>query len=248
MRDPAYTGGMGNRWLGRVGVVVAVACGAGLLAGAAATIEVSPESMRGRTEAAVAEFRAAVKLEPRPTHGAALFITCATCHRADGSGSVDGTIPVIAGQHVSVVVKQLVDFRHDRRWNERMQNASKVHELKTAQDLLDVAAYAESLKRPAPRPATVKVQGRDQGQVVYYRECEKCHGRLAQGDLRTVLPRLAGQHYEYLQRQLNDTAAGQRPGMDEAHVNMIGALSADDRAWVAYYLSQLTPELTSQSQ
>jgi cytochrome c553 len=227
-------------------VVAFAACGFSLLlAGEGGTVEVDPASMQGRTEAAIAEFRAAVELKPDLARGAALFIPCATCHRADGSGSVDGTIPVIAGQHVSVLVKQLVDFRHDRRWNERMWDASKMHGLETSQDLLDVSAYAESLPRPAPRPAKVDIKGRDQGQVVYYRDCAECHGRLGQGDLRTLRPRLAGQHYEYLLRQLNETAAGNRPGMDEAHVKLIGKLSADDRGWVAYHLSQLTPELTS---
>jgi cytochrome c553 len=134
-----------------------------LLSGRAGTVEVAADAMQGRTEAAIAEFRAAVGLEPRLDYGAALFITCATCHRADGSGSRDGTIPVIAGQHVSVLVKQLVDFRHDRRWNERMRDASKMHSLETAQDLLDVSAYAESLPRPTPRPRSVDVKGRNQG-------------------------------------------------------------------------------------
>jgi cytochrome c553 len=237
---------MGIGWTGRIGVVALAGSGfLLLLSGRAGTVEVATDAMQGRTEAAIAEFRAAVGLEPRLDHGAALFITCATCHRADGSGSRDGTIPVIAGQHVSVLVKQLVDFRHDRRWNERMRDASKMHGLETAQDLLDVSAYAESLPRPPPRPRKVNVKGRNQGQVVDYRDCASCHGRLGEGDLRTLRPRLAGQHYEYLLRQLADTAAGNRPGMDEAHVKLIGGLSADDRGWVAYYLSQLSPGLTS---
>jgi cytochrome c553 len=212
---------------------------------AAVSIEVDPESFQGRTEAAIREFREAVALEPSLAHGKDLFAACAECHEADGSGSADGTIPVIAGQHVSVLVKQLVDFRHDRRWHARMQDAAKRHELGSAQDLLDVAAYAESLKRPPPR-AGVAGDGAalHQGQVVYYRDCEGCHGRLAEGDLRRVRPRLAGQHYPYLLRQLNETAAGQRPGMDAMHVERIGALSEADRAAVAAYLSRLTPELT----
>ena len=51
---------------------------------------------------------------------------------------------------------------------------------------------------------------------MYYRECAACHGRLGEGDLRTLRPRLAGQHYLYLLKQLYDTAALTRPGMDEA--------------------------------
>lgn len=212
---------------------------------AAVDVDVNPQSFEGRTAEAIAEFRAAVALDADLTHGKELFAACAECHRADGSGSADGTVPVIAGQHVSVLVKQLVDFRHDRRWHAMMQDAATRHELASPQDLLDVAAYAASLKRPAPSA----LGSRDgaalqQGQVVYYRDCEGCHGRLAEGDLRTLRPRLAGQHYEYLLRQLNETASGQRPGMDAMHVERIRALSEDERAAVAAHLARLSPSFS----
>ena len=213
---------------------------------AAGTIEVDPNSFQGRTEAAIQEFREAVQLEPDLEHGAALFKACASCHQADGSGSEDGTIPLIAGQHVSVLVKQLVDFRHDRRWHARMREAAKQHDLGGAQDILDVASYAADLKRPAPREGgTGDGKALHEGQVVYYRECAACHGRLGEGELRTLRPRLAGQHYLYLLKQLYDTASLTRPGMDADHVKRISALTDAERAGVADYLSRLTPELTS---
>src|SRR5262245_38950471 len=99
------------------------------------------------TAAALAEFRAAAQLTPDRLHGAALFETCAACHGTNGRGTSDGAVPAIAGQHGSVILKQLVDFRHDRRWNERMAHFADRHHLPTAQDLTDVAAYASSLPR-----------------------------------------------------------------------------------------------------
>lgn len=227
---------------------------AGLAAGAVAllavraagTIEVDPNSFQGRTEAAIQEFRQAVELEPNLENGAALYGACASCHQADGSGSEDGTIPLIAGQHVSVLVKQMVDFRHDRRWHARMREAAKQHDLGGAQDILDVASYAAGLKRPPPRKGGMgDGKALHEGQVVYYRECADCHGRLGEGDLETLRPRLAGQHYLYMLKQLYDTASLTRPGMDAEHVKRISALSDAQRAGVADYLSRLTPELTS---
>jgi cytochrome c553 len=132
----------------KVPVIVAAA-----LVVAAGMVEVDPGSYQGRTEAAIREFRAAVALEPDLEHGKRLFDACSECHGANGGGSANGRVPVIAGQHVSVLVKQLVDFRHDRRWNARMQSALQKHDLGDAQDVLDVAAYAASLERPAPADA-----------------------------------------------------------------------------------------------
>jgi cytochrome c553 len=217
-----------------------------IMARSALTVEVDPASLQGRTEAAIQEFRAAIDLTPDLAHGRELFESCAECHALDGAGSADGMIPVIAGQHVSVLVKQLVDFRHGRRWDARMQSASKQHALKDSQDLLDVAAYAQSLKRPPPRAlnstdaATVQ-----EGRRIYYRDCERCHGRLAEGDLRAIIPRLAGQNYPYLRDQFINVAYRQRLGMDETHIERIAALSEKELAGVAAYLSQLRPEFTS---
>lgn len=227
--------------------LVPVAVGATLLAlQAAAAVIVDPTSFQGRTEAAIAEFRAAIALEPDLKHGAEQFKACAECHQADGRGSDDGMIPVIAGQYVSVLVKQLVDFRHDRRWDSRMRDAAKRHALAGSQELLDVATYAAGLPRPSPREGgTGDGSRRHEGQVVYYRECEECHGRLGEGELRTLRPRLAGQHYRYLLRQLYETAEGTRPGMDEMHQQRIGALSDAERAAVADHLSHLSPGFSS---
>src|SRR6185503_15311894 len=93
------------------------------------------------TASALSEFRAAARLTPDRLRGADLFRVCAACHGAEGRGTSDGSIPAIAGQHGSVILKQIVDFRHDRRWDERMQHFTDSHHLATTQDVTDVAAY-----------------------------------------------------------------------------------------------------------
>jgi cytochrome c553 len=232
---------------GRVAALVAIAAATAAFAQVAGTVEVDPASPQGRTEAAIKEFRAAIDLTPNLARGAQLFERCAECHGKDGAGSADGMVPVIAGQHVSVLVKQLVDFRHGRRWDARMQGAARHPELQGSQDLLDVAAYAESLKRPPWRMTgggnTASLQ---EGRRIYYRDCERCHGRLAEGDLRSIVPRLAGQNYPYLRHQFIDVAYRQRLGMDEAHIKLVGALSETELAALADYLSRLKPDLTSE--
>lgn len=196
------------------------------------------------TDAANAEFREAAALTPDAARGAQLFTVCSACHGADGGGTTDGTVPAIGGQHGSVLLKQLVDFRHDRRWDERMQHFTDRHHLATPQDLTDVAAYAASLPRwLAPGTSVGDGQNLQQGASVYFRECERCHAPLGQGDVHRLRPRLGGQHYAYLMRQIEDTASSQRPGMDRMHVERLRALSTSEREGVADYLSRVSPSL-----
>lgn len=227
-------------------VAVVAISGSFLVTHAAITAEVEPDALAGRTEAAIADFRGAMKLEPNLQNGAELFSTCAACHGTKGLGTEDGSVPAIAGQHVSVLVKQLVDFRYDRRWSERMRQVASKHFLSGPQELLDVASYAERLQRwPPLEGGTGDGSALKEGYVVYHRYCAECHGPLALGDQRRVRPRLAGQRYQYLLRQLEETADRMRPNMDVEHVKMIGAFSAEERKAVADYLSRLSPNLSS---
>jgi len=210
------------------------------LSAAAIAQDIHPRELRDR------EFSEGAVLEPDLAHGAELYNTCAACHGADGRGTADGDIPAIAGQHGSVLLKQLADFRYDQRWNERMQYFTDRHFLPGAQDVTDVAAFVASLPR-FPPTATGIGDGTslNEGARIYFRQCERCHGPLGQGDLLRRRPRLAGQHYGYLLRQLEETAANLRPGMDDAHVDMLRKLSPSQLRGIADYLSRVSPDLSS---
>jgi len=192
------------------------------------------------------EFLAAAKLTPNAERGAQLFEPCAACHGSDGRGTSDGTVPAIAGQYGSVLLKQLVDFRHDQRWDARMQHFTDQHHLAKTQDLTDVAAYASSLPRsPMPLDNIGDGSSLREGASVYFRVCDRCHGPLGEGDGQHLRPRLAGQRYAYLLRQLTETAAGDRPGMDPAHVKRLRYLTPQQIRGVADYLSRTSPDLSS---
>jgi cytochrome c553 len=210
-----------------------------------ATVTVGAQTSPPRAERD-REFNEAARLEPDAVRGADLYTTCASCHGPDGRGTSDGEIPAIAGQHGSVLLKQLTDFRHEQRWNERMKHFTGNHHLENSQDLTDVAAYIASLPRfPATAAGIGDGASLGEGAKVYFRECERCHGPLGQGDLLALRPRLAGQHYAYLFRQLDDTAHGRRPGMDDAHVAMLRELTPAQMRGVADYLSRTSPDLSS---
>jgi cytochrome c553 len=196
-----------------------------------------------------AEFLEAAKLTPDADRGSKHYETCAACHGSAGLGVSDGSVPAIAGQHGSVLLKQLVDFRHDQRWDERMQHFTDRHHLASAQDLTDVAAFVSRLPRfPAMADSIGDGAFLQEGARVYFRVCEACHGPLGQGDVLRLRPRLAGQHYEYLLRQLGETAAGYRPGMDPAHVERLKKITPEQMRGVADYLSRVSPDLSALSQ
>lgn len=213
-----------------------------ILSAAAQSAAFADEADAGR-----AELIEAARLTPDTVNGAKLFETCAACHGRDGLGASDGSVPAVAGQHGSVLLKQLVDFRHNQRWDERMQHFSDRHHLANAQELTDVTAYIAGLRRFAPRNNAVGTgEYLQQGASVYFRVCEACHRSLGQGDLLYFRPRLAGQHYQYLLKQLDDIASGSRPAMHPAHAERIRVLSQTERMGIADYLSRLSPELSSQ--
>ncbi|MEZ5514095.1 MAG: c-type cytochrome [Steroidobacteraceae bacterium] len=187
---------------------------------------------------AASEYRAAAALTPNPDNGKELFETCRACHNADGSGTTDGNVAAIGGQHYRVVLQQLVDFRHDRRWDIRMEHFVDRHHLKSPQELADVAGYVASLSRPWP-PSFGGGNDLQVGSRVYLGRCAGCHGATGQGSNVTKTPRIAGQHFAYTVRQLQDAADGRRPNMTATHTQIIGKLSFEEINGIADYLSRL---------
>lgn len=189
------------------------------------------------------EYREAARLTPNVARGAQYFQACAACHGSGGLGRADGNIPAIAGQHFSVVLKQLIDFRDEQRWNAHMQKFTDWHHLPNTQDLTNVAAYVASLP-PFPKLTGAAGDGANlsEGASLYLRTCSSCHGRLGQGDPVRLSPRLAGQRYGYLLRQLDEGAAGYRPGMGTEHIAMLHALKPEQMRGVADYLSRMSSD------
>lgn len=209
---------------------------AGLLFGATAALVPAPV---GAVSTADALYASALRLSPRPDHGAQLFELCSACHGWDGDGTNDGSVPAIAGQHVPVLIKQLVDFRYDTRHSIRVQGFMSHHQLKP-QDLADVAAYVSSLPLRQPTLSPEKPQT-THGAELFENLCARCHGSHGEGNPGAAVPRLAGQHSEYLAEQLRDAAAGGRPSMERDHERLLVQLNLDDMNALAEYLAGIAP-------
>lgn len=74
-----------------------------------------------------------------PTRGEALFEPCIGCHRKDASGRTSGAYPRLAGQHASVLIKQMLDFRGGQRDNPKMEPFISDH-AGTPHQMADLAA------------------------------------------------------------------------------------------------------------
>jgi cytochrome c553 len=189
-------------------------------------------------ETTKSEIAAVLRKTPDPANGEALFRQCVSCHGTDGSGEDNGNVPRIAGQHGSVVIKQIVDFRHQRRWDFRMERIADHDHLDSHQDIADVADYVSRLDSSGPRDLGAG-DDVDAGKAVFGARCAGCHGDNAVGDARDVVPRLAGQHYRYLIRQLYDAAEGRRSNLDRVHDRGIRRMTFEEIAAVGDYLSRL---------
>jgi cytochrome c553 len=186
------------------------------------------------------DFQEAIGRTPDLARGAKLFVTCAGCHRASGRGNLDGSVPLIAGQHFRVVVKQLTAYRHAGRWDPRMQHYADTHVLPDVQAIADVAAYVASLER-AGNPGAGQGNRLPLGRAVYDERCAACHGRRGEGDDAAVVPRLDGQHHAYLVRQFRDAVEGTRPAFGADHISLLQGLGADQLDAVADALARMKP-------
>ncbi len=184
------------------------------------------------------EYQQAVHSRPDLAHGEELFRDCAGCHGTQGGGDEEsGDVPRIAGQHFTVLVRQLVDYRHETRWDIRMEHYAGRLLLSDPQSIADVAGYASQLARVGPREVGDGTQV-ERGKKVYAARCASCHGAQGEGDGAKVIPRLAGQHYDYLLRQMYDAVDGRRPNFSSAHIRLLAKLDRDDLVGVADFLAR----------
>jgi len=184
------------------------------------------------------ELNSVLGAKANADHGEKLFSQCVACHGEDGNGKSDGSVPRIAGQHFRVLAKQLVDFRFGKRWDFRMENMADKHHLVGSQDIADVAAYVSGLMRLGNR-GIGSGEFAEQGSRIYAEKCQACHGPGAKGDAAHGVPRLAGQHYAYLMRQMYDAVDGRRPSLPQLHSKRIAPLDFEQVRAVADYLSRI---------
>ena len=172
------------------------------------------------------------------SEGSRLYAPCVVCHQPNAWGSPDGAIPSLAGQQKRYLEKQLALFRTGARASTAMQ---LVAEHSTFGDQGHITAIATYLSRLDANPNPVKGSGEHLrvGQELYTHICGACHGYDGLANAANLVPRIAGQHYPYLRRQI-DVAADLHRAL--APPEMTGALRAmpdSEKDALADYISRL---------
>lgn len=176
-------------------------------------------------------------------NGEEAYEVCSACHLPSGAGRPDGTFPQLAGQHTTVLIKQIADIREGLRDNPIMYPFAVT--LIDPQELADVSAYIETLPIPQDNgrgPGT----SLELGKKLYAENCVECHGNHGEGDTVKFYPVLAGQHYKYMLRQITDIRDGRRRNANPDMVAIVKKYSDEDLDAVVDYMSRLEwPERTA---
>lgn len=178
-----------------------------------------------------------LKLKGDLERGKLAYRVCQGCHKADGSGRTDGTYPQLAGQHATVLIKQMADVREGRRENPKMFPFAGKHAV-DMQEIADIAVYLQSLPLPSGNGKGPGA-GLERGKELYQKDCQICHGNNGEGNGKKFYPLVAGQHYKYMVRQLQEIRDGKRRNANPKMVKAMQNYADVDVAVMADYLSRL---------
>ncbi len=186
------------------------------------------------------ELTQAMSLKPDVENGKEVFKLCMACHQATGWGLEDGSFPQLSGQHRSVIIKQIADIRAGNRDNPQMYPIAKESVMGGPQAISDVAAYIDTLPMD-PAPGTGRGINKERAEKLFYRKCAECHGADGGGDAERFFPRIHGQHYEYLLRQIKWIRDGKRRNANPVMVKRVNKMKMEDLELLADYVSRLKP-------
>lgn len=165
--------------------------------------------------------------------------TCSVCH-GPGGRSDSSNFPRLAGQHEDYLENQLKAFRDHTRSDEDAKNYmwGWARALSDA-DIVAIGDYYQDQTPAKGIPVAPVLEER--GRKIYEQglptravpACIACHGPGAAGN--GSIPRLAGQHASYLEKQLRVFHTELRPGA-VAMMAITKGLSDDDMEALAGYL------------
>lgn len=159
--------------------------------------------------------------------------SCVACH-GPGGNSVLPQFPILAGQTARYTYLQLKDYKEGRREEPSMK---PFIEKLSREDMLDLAAFFAAQKPRSPNfkadPAKVG-RGKLKADEVL---CTMCHLGGFKG--QNEIPRVAGQHYAYIVKQMKDFRHARRTNDAGNMASVAKTLSDRDIDDLAHYLTDL---------
>ena len=165
--------------------------------------------------------------------GKAKSQVCAACHGVDGN-SPSGQFPNLAGQTWRYIYVQLKDYKEGRRSDPVMTAMATPL---SRQEMIDIANYFAA--QPA-RPSTFKA---DEGKIKLGKAkadetlCSMCHLGAFAG--QNEIPKVAGQQYEYIVKQMRDFKARTRTNDAGNMTSVAQTLNEADIENLAHYITSL---------
>jgi cytochrome c553 len=158
---------------------------------------------------------------------------CGTCHGPDGN-SKDPQFPILAGQTWRYIYIELKDFKEGRRKDPVM---SPMAADLTRDEMIELGNFYAAQK-PTPNgfkadSAKVTAGMKKSDEVL----CPMCHLGAFIG--QNEIPRVAGQHYAYIVKQLKDFKAKTRTNDAGNMTSVAGTLSDKDIDDLAHYIANL---------
>jgi cytochrome c553 len=160
---------------------------------------------------------------------------CSICHGDQGEGS--SAYPRLAGQHAEYIAKQLADFKAGRRVGTMNEMAADL----TNDEMVALADHFSTM----PSLSHI-VRNKDfaaVGSYLYHNgneysgvpACASCHGEEGKGSVK--LPRIAGQHKNYLSWQLQDFNTRKRTNDNAIMHSIASKLTAFEIEALSLYVS-----------
>ena len=173
-----------------------------------------------------------------PANVAGTVHVCSSCH-GPGGHSVSSTFPRLAGQQPDYLIAQLTAFRDHKRADPHAQTYMWGMAARLSDPMIAALGVYYAAQPPVPGTPDNSPEAAAGGKT--YTEgipaqnvpaCVLCHGPKGEG--KSTIPRLAGQHNAYIERQLEAFASNARANeiMHENTKNLTAEQIRDVAAYV----------------
>ena len=167
---------------------------------------------------------------------------CSACHGKTGQ-AVSDQFPKLAGQHKEYLLIQLGEFKEHRRSTPNAVAFMWSFNQLTSAQMNELAQYFSSQAPMVGEPSKSPLLAR--GKIIYEQglpaqnviACSSCHGSNAVG--MKEIPRLAGQHANYIAEQINLFKSSKNRPNGVAMMSLTYSMSEEDIQAVSLYLSSL---------